>query len=135
MTPDQRYELHNRLENWARVYADRYRKQCAPGFRLYRSPDTYHDGDTPAVLDHRDAERVQLAWLLCGERDRVLIGWWHILRSNPHVLIRRVNRIGPTIIRQDTLEHYIRLAEDDLQLHIVSDAKHRYDPDHNLTTA
>lgn len=135
MNGEERFELHRRLENWARVYADRFKKECAPGFRLYRSPDTYHDGETPRAFDYRDAERVQAAWLQLGARDRILIGWWHILNANPHVLVRRVNRIGPTMITQRTLEHYIRCAENELQLHLVVPRKMRYSHSDNLVSA
>jgi len=123
--------LHQRLENWGAVYQDRYRKQCSPGFERYRSPDLYHDGETPRVLDYRDAERVQTAWLKLGARDRVLLGGWYILLARPEILIRRVNRIGPTIITRHTLEHYIRWAERRLAQHLARGAKTCYASKHN----
>jgi len=127
MDQQDRNELHRRLENWAHVYADRYRKQCAPGFRLYRSPDHYYDGETPRAIDHRDAEKIQIAWLLLEERDRILVGWWHILRPHPVMLLRRVNRIGPTIIRLHSLNHYIRGAEEKLSQHLANCKNQQYD--------
>lgn len=128
--------LHLRLENWARVYADRFKKQCSPGFRLWRSPDYFFDGDTPAVMDVLDADEVQAAWLTLSAQDRVALGVWWIHAKLPlHWMIREINRQGPLTVRPHNVTHYIRGAERHLQLALDMRKIVSYHPHHNLQTA
>lgn len=78
--PHEQREIHRRLENMARAYADPKRRQrVSPGFQLVKSDnyDREYGRLTASPADHDDARRLHEAVVTLPLRQRRAIGWYY----------------------------------------------------------